>query len=156
MLSLGTDEDIKSAVEKYSPGMLRAAFSVLRNTCDAEDAVQESFLKLLRKRPNFHSEEHVKAWLLRVTVNTAKDMLRSSERKNSELPEDVPYSYSETTPILNEVLSLPEKYRTVIHLYYFEGYSVREIASILQKPPATVRTLLSRGRNLLKTSLEGE
>ena len=83
-------------------------------------------------------------------------MLRSSSRKCTELTEEIVYEYSEETDLLNEVLNLPEKYRLVIHLYYYEGYSVKEIASILNKPPATVNTRLDRGRKMLRTSLEGE
>ena len=156
MLSLGTDEDMEEVVRKYAPMMLHSAFALLRNTADAEDAVQDTFLKLIRKRPNFKDEEHVKAWLLRVTVNKAKDMLRSSARKCTELAEETVFEYSEDTDLLNEVLNLPEKYRLVIHLYYYEGYSVKEIASILNKPPTTVNTRLDRGRKMLRTSLEGE
>lgn len=156
MISLGTDEGMREVVGKYAPMMLHSAFALLRNTADAEDAVQDTFLKLIRKRPNFRDEEHLKAWLLRVTVNTAKDMLRSSARKCTELVEEIPFVSSEDNDLLNEVLNLPEKYRLVVHLYYYEGYSIKEIASILHKPPATVNTRLDRGRKMLRTSLEGE
>ena len=156
MYSLGTDEDMRSAVKRYSPMMLHSAFVLLRNSQDAEDAVQESFLKLIKKQPAFRDEEHLKAWLLRVTVNTAKDMLRSSARKCTELVEEITFEYDENTDLLNEVLELPEKYRLVIHLYYYEGYSVNEIAEIISRPPSTVRTRLDRGRKMLRTSLEGE
>lgn len=155
MDSLGTDEVIEKIVEKYSQSMLRAAFSVLRNTHDAEDAVQETFVKLIRFTPSFHDETHEKAWLLRVTINNAKNIRRSYAREGDELDENLPFVYTENTDILNEVLSLPEKYRVVIHLYYYEGYCIKEIAEILKKPAATVGTLLSRGRKMLKTFLKG-
>lgn len=135
--------------------MLRAAFSVLRNTHDAEDAVQEAFVKLIRLKPSFNDEAHEKAWLLRVTINNAKNIRQSYAREGDELDENLPFVYTESTDILNEVLSLPEKYRVVIHLYYYEGYSIKEIAEILKKPAATVGTLLSRGRKMLRTFLEG-
>lgn len=153
--SLGTDEIIEKTVEKYSPSMLRAAFSVLRNTHDAEDAVQEAFVKLVRLKPSFNDESHEKAWLLRVTINNAKNIRRSFSRQGTSLDENLPFTYTENTDVLNEVLSLPEKYRVVIHLYYYEGYSIKEIAEILNKPASTVGTLLSRGRNMLKTFLRG-
>ena len=155
MNSLGTDEIIEKTVEKYSPSMLRAAFSVLRNTHDAEDAVQEAFVKLVRLNPSFNDESQEKAWLLRVTINNAKNIRRSFARQGTSLDENLPFTYIENTDVLNEVLSLPEKYRVVIHLYYYEGYSIKEIAEILNKPASTVGTLLSRGRNMLKTFLRG-
>lgn len=155
MNSFGTDEYIEETVKKYSPSMLRAAFSVVRNTHDAEDAVQETFMKLLKNKPSFHDETHEKAWLLRVTINNAKNIRRSCAREGSQLDENQPFVYTENTDVLNEVLSLPEKYRVVIHLYYYEGYSIKEIAEILNKPAATVGTLLSRGRKMLKTFLKG-
>ncbi|MGN1442735.1 MAG: RNA polymerase sigma factor [Acutalibacteraceae bacterium] len=155
MNSFGTDEYIEETVKKYSPSMLRTAFSVVRNTHDAEDAVQETFLKLVRLKPSFHDETHEKAWLLRVTINNAKNIRRSYGREGTSLDENQPFVYTESTDVLNEVLSLPEKYRVVIHLYYYEGYSIKEIAEILNKPAATVGTLLSRGRKMLKTFLKG-
>ena len=155
MNSFGTDEVIEETVKKYSPSMLRAAFSILRNTHDAEDAVQEAFMKLIRKNPSFHDETHEKAWLLRVTINNAKNIRRFHARESIQLEENRTFVYDENTDVLNDVLSLPEKYRVVIHLYYYEGYSIKEIAEILNKPAATVGTLLSRGRKMLKTFLKG-
>lgn len=155
MNSFGTDEYIEKTVKQYSSSMLKAAFSILRNTHDAEDAVQEAFVKLITKQPTFHDENHEKAWLLRVTINNAKNIRRLSGRENAELHENQGFVYTEETDVLNEVLSLPEKYRVVIHLYYYEGYSIKEIAEIIQKPAATVGTLLSRGRAMLKTFLKG-
>ena len=146
---------IDSIVRKYSPALLRAAFSVLRNAADAQDAAQEAFLKLLQKRPAFHDEEHEKAWLIRVTVNAAKNMYKAARRTES-LEESDAYVYQEYSETLNAVLSLPLKYRTVIHLYYYEGYSIKEIAAILEIPAATVGTLLARGREKLRPMLKGE
>ncbi len=161
MCSFGTDEYISGLVEKYSASLLRAAFAILKNTADAQDAVQEAFLVLIKRQPVFENEEHEKAWLIRVTVNKAKSMLRLSRRASflpiDELPEEL---LSEEPEGLNEPLSalmlLPEKYRTVLHLYYYEGYSQKEIAAILSKPLSTVETLISRGRARLKKMLEGE
>ena len=161
MYSFTGNEYIEKAVENYSDAMLNAAYSILKSTADAEDVVQEAFLKYIRKRPVFNSEEHEKAWLIRVTINTAKDMLKSSERKNLPICEDILYnqiddSQNTDNSVLECVFILEEKYRIIIHLYYYEEYSLKEIASILQLPLATVGTRLSRGRKILKTMLKGE
>ena len=155
MYDSGTDGYIDSIVRKYSPALLRAAFSVLRNTADAQDAVQDAFLKLLQKRPAFHDAEHEKAWLIRVTVNTAKNMYKAA-RRTEPLEEYDVNVYQEDSETLNAVLSLPLKYRTVIHLYYYEGYSIKEIAAILEIPAATVGTIMARGRKKLRTMLKGD
>ena len=157
MYDPGTDAYIEAVVRKYSPALLRAAFSVLRNTADAQDAAQEAFVRLLEKRPAFNDEQHEKAWLLRVTINIAKNMrskvARTEPLEGNENNAFVYEAYSET---LNAVLSLPVKYRTVIHLYYYEGYSIKEIAAILEVPPATAGTWLARGREKLRPMLKGE
>lgn len=155
MYDSGTDQYISSMVRKYSPALLRAAFSVLRNTADAQDAVQEAFLRLLQKRPAFNDEQHEKAWLLRVTINVAKNMRRPSSR-TEPLEENTAFVYEDYSETLNAVLSLPAKYRTVIHLYYYEGYSIKEIAAILEVPAATAGTWLARGREKLRPMLKGE
>lgn len=149
MCSLGTDEYMVRVVKTYSDSMLRAAYSVLKSTEDAEDAVQDAFLKLIQKKPQFKNEEHEKAWLLRVTINISKNMLKSAARKTLPVTEEIPCS-DEKSELLAAVMSLPERYRTVIHLYYFEGYSIKETAAILKLPAATVGTRLARARNLLK------
>lgn len=155
MYSLTGDEYIEQAVRAYSKSMLNAAYSLLRSVPDAEDAVQEAFLKLIEKSPRFNDMEHEKAWLLRVTINISKNMLKASQRKDLPTYEDIPYEQN-NNDVLQCVMSLEEKYRTIIHLYYYEGYSIKEIASILSLPRATVGTRLSRGRNLLKTMLKGD
>lgn len=149
MCSYGTDEYMVRVVKTYGDSMLRAAYSVLRSTEDAEDAVQDAFLKLLQKKPQFKNSEHEKAWLLRVTINISKNILKSSSRSSLPMTEEIPYS-DEKSELLAVVMSLPERYRTVIHLYYYEGYSIKETAAILKLPAATVGTRLARARNLLK------
>lgn len=153
MCSFGTDEYIERVVVKHSGSMLRVAYSILKSTHDAEDAVQEAFLKLVLKKPQFRDGEHEKAWLLRVTVNISKNMLRSSARNTMPVTDEIPYSDDEKSELLAVVLSLPERYRTVIHLYYYEGYSIKEIAAILKLPAATVGTRLSRARKKLKEEI---
>lgn len=149
MCSNGTDEYMVRVVKTHSGSMLRAAYSVLKSTEDAEDAVQDAFLKLIQKKPNFKSSEHEKAWLLRVTINISKNMLKSASRNNLPVTEEILFS-DEKSELITVVMSLPERYRTVIHLYYYEGYSIKETAAILKLPAATVGTRLARARNLLK------
>lgn len=156
MYSFVDDEYIERVIDSYGKSMLTAAYALLKNTSDAEDAVQEAFIILMQKRPSFKDSEHEKAWLLRVTINISKNMIKSSRRNNLPIEEDIPYSQKDKNEILSCVSALPERYRTIIHLYYYEGYSIKEIASILKLPPATVGTRLSRGRNILKTMLKGD
>lgn len=153
MRSFAGNEYIEETVKKYSSSMLKAAFSLLKSTSDAEDAVQEAFIKFITKAPDFENDEHCKAWLLRVTVNISKNMLKSARRKNLPLTEELPYS-EKRDDVLSYVLSLDEKYRVVIHLYYYESYSIKEIAEILSLPAATVGTRLSRARKMLEKSLK--
>lgn len=155
MCSFGTDEYMERVVKTCSNSMLRAAYSVLGSTADAEDAVQDAFLKLIEKKPQFKSKEHEKAWLLRVTINISKNMLKSAARNNLPVTEEIPYS-DDKSELLAVVMSLPERYRTVIHLYYFEGYSIKETAAILKIPAATAGTRLARARNLLKGEISDE
>lgn len=148
MCSFSEDEYIEQIIKKYSPSMLKAAFSLLKSTDDAEDAVQEAFIKLITKAPEFENDEHRKAWLLRVTVNISKNMLKSAKRKNLPLTEEIAYS-EKSDGVLPYVLSLDEKYRAVIHLYYYENYSIKEIGEIMSLSSATVGTRLARGRKML-------
>ncbi len=156
MYSLASDEYISQLFDFYSQSMLRVAFAILKNKHDAEDAVQEAFLKYILKDPVFKDDEHEKAWFLRVTINVSKNMLRSSQRKNVPLDENIVFEDEMSSEVLNCVLMLPEHYRTIIHLYYYEGYSIKEIASILHLPSATVGTRLSRARKKLKNIMEGD
>ena len=155
MYSLTGDEYIEKVVKLYSKSMLNAAYSLLRSVPDAEDAVQDVFLKLIEKSPEFKDANHEKAWLMRVTINISKNMLKASQRKTLSDYEDIPCRQN-NNEVLQCVMNLEEKYRTIIHLYYYEDYSIKEIASILNLPRATVGTRLSRGRNLLKTMLKGD
>lgn len=153
MYSTAGNEYLEEIIRKYSSSMLKTAFSLLKSTADAEDAVQEAFLKLITKAPEFENDEHRKAWPLRVTVNISKNMLKSAKRKNLPLTEEIPYM-EKSDEVLPYVLSLDEKYRAVIHLYYYENYSIKEIAEILSLPAATVGTRLSRARKMLEKSLK--
>lgn len=143
---------------RYSYMLFRICMVHLGNKEDAEEAMQESFLKLIYKRPQFTSREHEKAWLIRVTTNTCRDMLRSVWRKRVVKMEDVEsyYDIPSDMHIMQEILKLPGKYKTIIYLYYFEDYSVREISEILKVSESAVKMSLKRGRDILKIELEGD
>ena len=149
--------DTVSAVERYGTMVYRLAYAQLRSRHDADDVFQEVFLRYHRAAPPFESEEHRKAWLLRVTANCSKSLAASPWRKRSVPLEDV-YSYSqpEDSGLDAALAQLPSKYRAVIHLYYYEGYGTEETARILGRKPSTVRCQLTRGRALLRNQLEGE
>lgn len=141
----------EAALHKYGDSLMYLAYSYTKNTDDAQDMVQEAFLKFMTKAPEFESEEHEKAWLIRVTINLCKNLLMSTYNKTyAELDENIGVTDEYSTGLTETINSLPEKYRAVIHLFYYEGYSHKEIAKILDVTETTVATRLMRGRNLLK------
>ena len=157
MVPFGTDETISRVVETYSPMLLRLASTRLDTAADAEDAVQETFLKLLTARPVFRDAEHEKAWLIRTTLHRASDIRRLAERRNVPLEEAAQAAAPERgSDLLAAVRGLPEKYSAVIHLYYYEGYSIKEIGTMLGLPAPTVGTRLARGRERLRQMLKEE
>ncbi|MGN0620526.1 MAG: sigma-70 family RNA polymerase sigma factor [Porcipelethomonas sp.] len=147
--------------EKYSRyiGMVyRTAFAYFKNKADAEDVSSEVFIKYFTMHPEFENEQHEKAWLMRVTINRCRDILRSFRIKNTvplEEAGDICTTEDERA-VYSAVMALPKKYRLVIHLYYYEGYSTGEIAEISQEKSQTIRTRLSRARKMLKKSLGEE
>ena len=143
---------ISSVVEKYSDMVYRAAYHALCERDSAEDVTQEVFLKLMQTLPDFESDEHEKAWLLRVTYNR-KVYSHPTEELSENL--SVPEKTGEN-PVLDAVMELPEKYRTVVYLHYFEGYKTAEISQMLGKNQNTVVSLLMRARQRLKIMLEEE
>lgn len=148
-------EQVEEKVRKYANHVYRLAISILKNKEEAEDVFQEVFIKFYYKAPKFLEEEHEKAWILRVTINTCKDKLRSAWfRKKEELAEDIPYVTPEEDATYYEVMKLPEKYRVVIYLFYYEGYKITEISQILNTKESTVKSQLDRARDLLKEKLE--
>lgn len=152
-----TNAEIERVVNEYATMLLRVAYSQLNNRMEAEDTVQEVLLKYMEKAPIFQSEEHEKAWLLRVTVNHCKNHLASAWfRKRADLDEGIPALDNEELEVVSAVAALPAKYRAVVHLYYFEGYSTKEIAEILHSRPNTVSSRLSRARALLAKALKEE
>ncbi len=147
-------ETISIIVHTYSSSVLRFAYSYVKNRADAEDIAQDVFVTYIQKAPNFDHEMKRKAWIMSVTSNKCKDYLKSSWKKRvTSIPDNLGYLPKEESALLSYVYSLDEKYRIPIHLYYFEGYSVEEIARITGNKSATVATRLSRGRALLKTKI---
>lgn len=155
--SLTGNEYIKYVLDTYSKMIVRLAFTYTKSLCDAEDIAQDVFVSLIEKNKTFENSEHEKAWLIRVTVNKSKNFVKSSWVKKTVPIDEAMTKTSEekSDDILEEVLKMPEKYRTVIHLFYYEGYSINEIAEILGKSTGTIGTWLSRGRKILKERLEG-
>ena len=157
MAPAGTQETICRIVEEYSDMLLRLACTRLDSTQDAEDAVQEVFLSLLTSKPVFRDAGHEKAWLIRATLHRASDIRCRAEKRN------VPLETAENSPareeggeLLAAVRALPQKYSSVIHLYYYEGYSIQEISKLLGLPAPTVGTRLARGRERLRQMLKEE
>ena len=149
-----TNAEIERVVNEYATMLLRVAYSQLNNRAEAEDTVQEVLLKYMEKAPIFQSEEHEKAWLLRVTVNHCKNHLASAWFRKRD--EGIPALDNAELEVVSAVAALPAKYRAVVHLYYFEGYSTKEIAEILHSRPNTVSSRLSRARALLAKALKEE
>ena len=165
-LELSTEE----IIEKYADMVYRLAVNEMGNRDDAQDVFQEVFMRLVRYRERISTEEHLKAWLIRVTINCARKQQTAAWRKNvtyleqedgEHLPDETgenPYSEieNEDSPVVNAVAGLPEKYRIVIYLYYYEEMSVLEIAAALSEKESTVKSKLHRAREMLKTKLKGE
>jgi len=151
----GTENYIPYLIEAYSDMLIRISFSYMKNLSDAEDITQETFIKLLEKKPSFQSTEHEKAWLIRVSINLSKDKLKSAYFRNTApLEGDFIDITKEDNEIIEAVLMLPLKYRSIVLLYYYEDYSISEVANILNLKDSTVGSQLSRARKLLKPILK--
>lgn len=146
--------------ETYRDNLFAVAFNVCKNPQDAEDVVQDTFMQYYALQKEFDSEQHIRAWLIRVAVNKAKNKNRSFWRRNKMSLEDYMETLSFETPesenLFETVMQLPDKYRTVIHLFYYEDYSVHEISEILKLSESNVKVRLSRGRSLLREMLQEE
>lgn len=152
--SLRTDGFIKGIVEKYSDTLIRVCFSYMKNMNDAEDLAQEVFIKFMEKKPSFEDCQHEKAWLIRVAINMSKNRLKTAWFRKTVPLHELTYDFTpKESTVMNAVLELPSKYKGVILLYYFEGYSIAEIAGILGEKESTIGSQLSRARKLLKSSL---
>ena len=156
MWRISQEELFRLAVEKDSDTVYRAAVHHCGSTADAEDVVQDVFEKLLRYRGGFASEEHLKAWLLRVAINRCHDLTRAASQKDVPLDETMPAPAAADGSVLDAVRALPENYRNAIYLHYYEGYTAAEIGRLVGAPTNTVLSWLHRARALLHTMLEEE
>ncbi len=149
---------VREAVHKYGDMLYRLCFVMLRNTADAEDAVQETFIAYTTKSPVFSDKEHEKAWLLKVASNKCRDILRFRNRHQlTELSElEAVVQDDESSHILEALMELPEKFRLVLTLYYIDEYKVKEIAEIIKKTPSAVKMRLQKGRKLLEEKYRKE
>ncbi|MBQ4565448.1 MAG: sigma-70 family RNA polymerase sigma factor [Oscillospiraceae bacterium] len=147
-----------AAIQNHQQALFAIAFQYCGNRQDAEDVVQDVFLKLFKADEAFHSEEHLRYWLVRVTINRCKDLLRNPFRRlragfeEAEAVLSAPQEHD--TEVFDAVMALPLKYREVVMLYYFQGYSAPQIGMLLHRKSSTVQTQLMRARGLLKEKLK--
>lgn len=152
------DREIVRIVETYSDMLMRIALNRVNSIAEAEDVVQTTFERLIRRRPRFETREHEKAWLIRTALRICIDgARRASKRASVPLNEEITAAYSqESFELLDTVKKLPEKDRDAVYLYYYEEYTIREIAKILGEREGTTRSRLSRARQKLRAIMEGE
>ena len=151
-----TDKEIEELYTRHGKTVYRVCYAYMRNPADTEDAVQETFFRLIRYSPAFESEEHEKAWLIRTAANICKNTLRHWWRRRESIEDftDLPGTARiGENDVMSAVTQLPEKLKTVVYLYYYEGYNSVEIARMLKQPQSTVRTHLRRARAILKERL---
>ena len=148
---------LEDAIAEHSKMVYRLAYSQMKDKDDADDVFQDVFFRYVRKKPQFESKEHQRAWFIRVTVNCCKSMHSSSWRKRTvPLNESMEYITEEQGDLLYELQKLPKKYRAVIHLHYYEGMSVEDISKAIGKSPSAVKMRLLRARKMLKSFLKEE
>lgn len=156
---LRTDKELTEIYERQVNTVYRVCFTYMKNAADTEDIVQETFCKLMTSGTSFESAEHEKAWLIRTASNLCKNALRHWWRKRENIEDfnDIQDGKGiETDEILSVVMGLPDKYKNVVYLYYYEGYDSAQISSILKKPKSTIRNYLSEARKILKNKLGGD
>ena len=153
-----SEEFLSASIDRFGDSVYRLALCRLGSEADADDVFQEVFLRLFKSNTDFNDNEHLKAWLLRVTIQRCNDFHKAVNRRQTEniddcreLSPNIPQDYSELWSAVN---SLPDNQRTAVHLFYAEDYSTEEIAEVMDCQPSTVRTWLHRGRKELKTMLE--
>lgn len=154
-----SEQEMNRVIEEYADTVKRICMLYLKNHADTEDIFQRVFMKYMLKEGTFKSKEHEKAWIIRVTINECKDLLKSFfRRKTVSIEEAYGKELSmkaEETEVLEAVLALPKKNKEVIYLHYYEGYTAPEIGEILGKNVNTIYTLLTRSKEMLKRSLGG-
>lgn len=152
-----SDPIIDHVIHKYYDLVYKLAYARMRNQYDAEDILQEVFLRYIRRRPEFMGEEHEKAWFLRVTINCSKNLFASFTKTSTVTLFDHNLGITDEEKVLEEFLAkLPMKYRTVIHLFYYEDLKILDIAELLNLKESTVKIQLTRARRLLKKYMEME
>lgn len=158
--AMRSEQEVCRAVDLYADTVRRLCMLYLKNYADTEDVLQTVFIKYMLSSAQFESPDHEKAWVIRVAVNACKDLLRSFFRRFTvpldALQNTLPESEGKHGEVLDAVLSLPQKYKEVVYLHYYEGYSAPEISIILKKNVNTVYTLLARSKQLLKDKLGDE
>ena len=156
---LRTDKEIAEIYGRHMKTVYRVCFAHMKNLTDTEDAVQDTFYQLIKTGAVFESEEHEKAWLIRTATNLCKNVLRNWWRKRESMEDYENLLESTSTEIddtFNVVMGLPCKYKTVVYLYYYEGYTSVEISKILEKPQSTIRNYLHEARGILREKLGGD
>lgn len=158
-----SDEELRGAIGRHADTVRRLCVVHLKSHADTEDVFQTVFLKYALSDTEFQSEEHERAWIIRVTINACKDLLKSFFRRSTvsidevlEVVDPSTEGAGSTREVLEAVLALPEKYRDVVYLHYYEGHSAPEMARLLDKNVNTVYTLLTRARKLLRDALGGD
>ena len=149
-------EKIKNVIEKYSDIVYKIAITRTGSIENAEDIFQEAFIKYSKKNPNFENEEHEKAWFIKVTINLTKNLHNEAwNRKTTPLEDNIKFENKEEEDVFSAVNQLPQNYKTVIYLFYYEGYKVKEISKIMNTREGTIKTWLSRARESLKEKIKG-
>ena len=147
---------MEEVIRKYSDMVYRIALTRCRVVENAEDIFQEVFLKFSEKNPKFDSEEHEKAWFIRVTINLTKNLKHSAwSQRTVTLDENMIFEKKEEQDIFSSVSQLPQNYRTVVYLLYYEGYKVKEISELMKKSEGTIKSWLFRAREILREKIEG-
>lgn len=149
--------ELGALYEAYADMIYRLALVRTRNRADAEDVLQDVFFRCLRRQPHFRDREHQKAWLITAAINSSKSLLGRADRRHGVGPEALEFLSTEDdtdNSVYNAVMQLPEKYRTAVHLFYYEGYSVEEIGKMTETNPSTVKSHLHRAREALRKVLK--
>lgn len=151
-------QPVEVLIEVYRNNIYAIAFNVCKNVHDAEDVVQDTFIQYISVKKEFETEQHIRAWLIRVAINKAKNKNVTFFRRNmlplEDYMETLTFESSESSEIFETVIKLPEKYRVIIHLFYYEDYSINEIADITKISVSNVKVRLSRGRMMLRETLK--
>ena len=148
--------ELKDIVERQHKRVYRIAMLMLNNVSDAEDAVQNVFLKYIEKGSSFEDIEHEKAWFITVTRNYCKDQLKNFWKRNVDMG-DIPEQIQEEeqdNELLEHIMKLPDKYKEVIYLFYYEDYSIKEMSKILDRKESTIQTQLKTARDKLKKVIQ--